>query len=313
MSDKVSKSVVEQAVKLAESIKADAILVLTETGESYDLVSEHKPKIPVVAATPEEGTFKQLVKKAMIDTLDIDFLDITKGETSSSTYAMKLTHREASRLAGIEDAIVLGIRKGIFGDKDVVVIVSSTLTDEADAILIYEIKKEDLDFSLFEALKKMNIKQDVFEAVLNVALEIGREGREGRLVGTAFIVGDSEEVMKRSKQLVMNPFKGHLIGERAITNPAIKETVKELSQLDGVFVITEDGVIEAAGRHLNVDVDKVDLPQGFGSMHAAVSAVTMETNSLGIIVSKSGGIVRVMSDGATIKTIEPQKRIALSL
>ena len=78
-----------------------------------------------------------------------------------------------------------------------------------------------------------------------------------------------------------------------------------------MFIVSEDGVIESAGRYLNVDVDKVDLPPGFGSMHAAVFAMTKETSSIGLTVSKSGGIVRVLENGVIIKTLDPQKRISL--
>ncbi len=109
----------------------------------------------------------------------------------------------------------------------------------------------------------------------------------------------------------MNPFAGHLIGERAITNPEINETIKELSQIDGVFSVSEHGVIESAGRYLNVDVDKVDLPSGLGSMHAAVFVMTKETSSIGITVSKSGGIIRILENGVVIKNLDPHKRISL--
>ncbi len=311
MKSQVSKTLIQEAVKLAESINVDSILLLTENEQSYEIIAKSKTQLPIIVATANEETFKKLVKKAMINTLDIDFLDIKKGEASKNTYAMKLTHLGSSITKGIEDAVTLGFKKGVLGDKDLIMALSSTNSDRVNSIVIYEIDKSQLDFTIYDVLKERNIKQDVYEAVLEVALEIGREGREGRLIGSAFLVGDSDEILRRSKQLVMNPFAGHMIGARLITNPEIKETIKELSQIDGVFIITEDGIVESAGRYLNVDVHKVDLPQGFGSMHAAVFAMTQETNSIGITVSKSGGIVRILSKGVAIKTIDPQKKISM--
>ena len=52
------------------------------------------------------------------------------------------------------------------------------------------------------------IKPEVFEAVLNIALELGAQGREGRPVGTIFILGDHEKVLQLSRQMIINPFQG---------------------------------------------------------------------------------------------------------
>ncbi len=90
----------------------------------------------------------------------------------------------------------------------------------------------------------------VFEAVIKIALEISTEGREGRSIGTAFILGDSENVLAKSRQLIMNPFQGYKKEERLITDPDISDNIKEFAQLDGAFVITGDGVVEAAGRYI---------------------------------------------------------------
>lgn len=59
-------------------------------------------------------------------------------------------------------------------------------------------------------LEDSDIKQEVLKAALNLAVEIAREGREGKAVGTAFVIGDSENVMKHSRQLILNPFAGSI-------------------------------------------------------------------------------------------------------
>ena len=80
-----------------------------------------------------------------------------------------------------------------------------------------------------------------------LSLELSREGREGKPIGTTFMIGSAPEVLARSTQLILNPFEGHPRSARNMTNHEIRETVKELSQIDGAFIIAGDGTIEAAG------------------------------------------------------------------
>ena len=58
-----------------------------------------------------------------------------------------------------------------------------------------------------------------------------------------------------------------------------------------------------------MDSAGVSIPQGLGTRHTAVAAMTMKTKSLGITVSKSGGIVRIFRKGKVMTTIEPKNRI----
>jgi hypothetical protein len=55
-----------------------------------------------------------------------------------------------------------------------------------------------------------------------------------------------------------------------------KEILKEISALDGAFVMREDGIIEAAGKELEATGPCGVLPQGLGSRHlaAGITAVT---------------------------------------
>ncbi len=140
-----------------------------------------------------------------------------------------------------------------------------------------------------------NIQDVVLKSVVEIAAEISNEGREGKPIGTAFIIGDSKTVLSKSKQLVLNPFEGHSYEKRLITNPEIRENIKEFAQLDGAFVISNDGFIECAGRYLTADAD-INLPEGFGTRHSSVAAVTMVTNAVGVVVSQSGGI-RIIKKG----------------
>jgi DNA integrity scanning protein DisA with diadenylate cyclase activity len=143
----------------------------------------------------------------------------------------------------------------------------------------------------------------VLDSVIRVAQEIAREGREGQAIGTAFVVGDTKNVLNYSKQFVLNPFYGHQEAERQITDAGIQGTIKEFAQLDGAFLISGTGVVEAAGRCITVDLSTVDLPGGMGSRHLSIAAITRVTASIGIVVSQSGGQISLFRDGKIVYTI----------
>lgn len=148
-----------------------------------------------------------------------------------------------------------------------------------------------------------DVTPDVLSSVLQVALQIAREGREGQAVGTSFVVGDTDHVLAHSKQFVLNPFHGHKEGERRITDTGFAGNIKEFAQLDGAFLITGNGVVEAAGRYITVDMSRVRLPKGLGSRHSSVAGITMVTRSIGVVVSQSGGLITLFRDGKIVWSI----------
>jgi DNA integrity scanning protein DisA with diadenylate cyclase activity len=166
-------------------------------------------------------------------------------------------------------------------------------------------KKENSELFVSELLKGTEISERVFETVLKISIEISTEGREGRAVGTAFIIGDTANVMAKSRQLVLNPFEGHKREERLITDAETLNNIKEFAQLDGVFVISGDGVVEAAGRYITIDTGVAKIPRGLGTRHSSVAALTSVTRAIGIVVSQSGGIIRVFRDGKIAATVKP--------
>jgi DNA integrity scanning protein DisA with diadenylate cyclase activity len=166
-------------------------------------------------------------------------------------------------------------------------------------------KKETSELLVSEVLKGTEISEKIFETVLKIAIEISTEGREGRAVGTAFIIGDTANVMAKSRQLVLNPFEGHKREDRLITDTETLNNIKEFAQLDGVFVISGDGVVEAAGRYITIDTGVAKIPRGLGTRHSSVAAITSVTGAIGIVVSQSGGIIRVFRDGKIAATLKP--------
>lgn len=166
-------------------------------------------------------------------------------------------------------------------------------------------KKEAPTNEINELLNGTGVNEKVFETVIKIAIEISIEGREGRAIGTAFILGDSENVMAKSRQLILNPFQGYKKEEKLITDLDIRDNIKEFAQLDGVFVITGDGVVEAAGRYITLDTGMVKIQKGLGTRHSSVAAITQRTESIGIVVSQSGGVIRIFRHGKIAATVRP--------
>jgi hypothetical protein len=97
----------------------------------------------------------------------------------------------------------------------------------------------------------------ILEQTVELALEIAREGREGRRIGTLFTLGAAEAVLAASRPLILDPLAGHAPGRTHISNPDLRGTIKELAQLDGAFVISESGIVVAACRYLDASVEKI--------------------------------------------------------
>ena len=78
-----------------------------------------------------------------------------------------------------------------------------------------------------------DIKEDVFDTVFHISTEVSLEGREGKAVGTTFLIGDSKNVLAKSRQIMLNAFEGHLPESRRVTNPDLKENIKEFAHSTG--------------------------------------------------------------------------------
>src|SRR6516165_9919436 len=138
---------------------------------------------------------------------------------------------------------------------------------------------------------------ETLKAVVDVAVEIGREGREGKPVGALIVVGDARNVMARTRPLGFDPFKGYRRKERNARDLRVREAIKEIAQMDGAFVVARDGTVEAACRLVDAPNAGLTLPKGLGTRHWAAAAITAISNALAVVVSQSTGAVRLFQDG----------------
>jgi diadenylate cyclase len=145
----------------------------------------------------------------------------------------------------------------------------------------------------------------ILESLIELAVEIAREGREGRRVGTLFTLGDEEAVLAKSRSLILDPLTGHPESTRHLSNPNLRGTVKELAQLDGAFVVSQSGYVISACRYLDAAGSNVELPLGLGSRHIAAANISAVTKAVGIVVSESS-VVRLFCHGRLVGEIIPE-------
>ena len=148
---------------------------------------------------------------------------------------------------------------------------------------------------------------ETLKAVVDTAVEIGREGREGKAVGTLIVVGDVAQRPAAHAPLGFDPFKGYRRKERNVRDPRVREAIKEIAQMDGAFVVARDGTVEAACRLIDAPMTGLTVPKGLGTRHWAAAAITAVTKALAVVVSQSNGTVRLFQDGEVILRIAPMR------
>jgi DNA integrity scanning protein DisA with diadenylate cyclase activity len=155
---------------------------------------------------------------------------------------------------------------------------------------------------------RTRVPLETLKAVVDLAVEIGREGREGKRVGTMFVVGDTRKVLAHSQPIGFDPVRGYSRKERNLHDHRVREGIKEAAVMDGAFIIAADGTVEASCRYLAVGAANITLSKGLGARHWAAAAITKTTNAIAVVVSESNGTVRLFQNGEVMLRVEPFRR-----
>ncbi|MCS7046221.1 MAG: diadenylate cyclase [Gemmataceae bacterium] len=284
------------ARNLAEALPADAVLLVTEMDLDWSRVVEHLPadKLLIVARDPEHAA-------AVREHGGLTLLDINPGP---------MPIQERMSLALLE-AVALGKLRA--GDHVVALYngigVEENRPEPIDSISIIHLG-EHLERLSAQDLRKLNtqVPLEVLRAVVDLATEIGREGREGKPVGTMFVVGDTKKVLTMCRPLNFNPFRGYSAAERDIRDPRVREQIKDIAQLEGALIIQRDGVAEAACMYIDAPAEGITISKGLGTRHWAAAAITKKTKAIAVVVSQSSGIVRIFQNGTIVLNIPPLAR-----
>jgi DNA integrity scanning protein DisA with diadenylate cyclase activity len=280
---------VETACTIAKKTRSQGVLLYADMFEDYEALAKigQEKQTELILALQDDASF-------------MDANSVFKK-------VLRIPNVPLGRINQVKMAVIQALSKGLVKKGDKWVCLSGIPQSKSlDNLLILEFGKE------FEIISSSDlpvlfeiVMPEVFETVLNLALELSSEGKEGRKpIGTIFVLGRHEEVFKFSHPMVINPFQGYPEEERNILDPRLRETVKEFSSIDGAFIFREDGVILAAGRHLDASGENIEIPLGLGSRHRAAAGITRLTDALAIVISEGTGGVRIFHHGKIFMEIE---------
>ena len=284
-----NRIMLEAACSIANKTRSKGVLLYGDMIEDYEALAKigQEKQVNLILAIKDESSFQD----------------------ASSVFekVLRIPDVPLGRINQMKMAIIQALSKGMVQKGDKWVCLSGIPQTKAlDNLLVLEFGKE------FEIISSSDlpviseiVRPEVFETVLNLALDLSIEGKEGRKpVGTIFVLGKHEEVLKFSHPMVINPFQGYPEEERNILDRRLKETVKEFSSIDGAFIFREDGVILAAGRHLDASGENIEIPLGLGSRHRAAAGITSLTDALAIVISEETGGLRIFHHGKIFMEIE---------
>jgi DNA integrity scanning protein DisA with diadenylate cyclase activity len=284
---KATTSLLGLAHEAVGRLGAAAILIVPEGALDWKSVRELLGETRTLVAVPSKDD-QDAVKAAGLIPLEV--------EPTESAITERITLALIEAVAN--DQLTAGAR--------VVAVYSGFDSDALDSIAVVRLGEhlERLTSRDLRALE-ISVPLETLQAVVDLAVEIGREGREGKAVGTLIVVGDARNVLDRSHTLGFDPFKGYTRKERNVRDPRVREAIKEIAQLDGAFVVARDGTVEAGCQIIDAPTSGLSLPRGLGTRHWSAAGVTKVTKALAVAVSQSTGIVRLFQNGEIILRIAP--------
>jgi diadenylate cyclase len=284
-------SILQAAVLLAKANEADGLLLLLEDQVDWKKLHVLASKIDsFVVATNSREVFEAAQKAELKSVL--------------------LERQEASVQNQLTQALLSSVAQEYISSGSTIVTVFGWFDqDVVDSISLLKLTERLGRLSAADLRKlETEVPLETLRTVVDLAVELGREGREGKPIGALFVVGDHRKVLRQSRPSGFDIVKGHTKSERNLLDPKIHESVKELAQLDGAFIINSDGTIEASGRLIDTLPVEVTMTQGLGARHFAAAAISKNTKAIAVVVSQSGGAVRLYQNGEVVLRIEALAR-----
>ena len=284
--------VLESASKLAVDSEADAMLLLldgsTDWGRLREIIPQEIRKV-IVAAD---------------HVLDLD------GASEAGLVPLVLNKEDSPLLERLQHALLEAVADEILENQcDVIAVYSGFEQHRLDSISLIRLDERlrrltSRDLQRLESSVPLNN----LKTVIDLAIQIGREGREGKKVGTMFIVGDTRRVLQHCKDSGFDPMRGYQRKGRDLHDPRVREDIKEIAQMDGAFIVSSDAIVEKSRQIIEVLHENLSLSKGLGSRHWAGAAISKKTKAIAVVVSQSSGSVRLFQNGELVLRIEPMEQ-----
>ena len=282
-----SRLLVSYAFDLARQLGISKILVLADLLQDRRSIETLRKDEKIIWVVRGEGAAEQIEK--------------VKGDSY-----VEIPETEVGRMDQVKLGLIMSVLNGAIDvDESLVCLTGVAGSKRLDNLLIANPGRDFPGFAgrSFESSDSL-LASSQFARLLDIALRFGKEGREGKPIGTTFVLGDPDAMERFSRPLIMNPLKGHGKKVRNIQNAEFLETLRELASLDGAFIVGEGGVVESAGVYLDAPLTKsVTVPKGLGARHTAAAAVSAKADAVAIVVSESSGTISVFSQGSAILEI----------
>jgi DNA integrity scanning protein DisA with diadenylate cyclase activity len=278
------------AVRLYRAVDADALLVLLEAPTDWDQLRSRSGKAKLLVAADTE---EQL-----------------EGAQDAGLESVTLHLPDAPVFERLTQALLESVAAEILEPgAEVVAVYAGFEAGSIDSISFLSLD-EHLGKLTARDLRQIetSVPLETLKSVVDLAVEIGREGREGKPVGTMFIVGDTRKVNEHSRPMGFDPVRGYSRKERSLHDPRARESIKEIAQLDGAIIVSPDGTVEKSCQFVNADHANLTLSKGLGSRHWAGAAISRNTKAIAVVISESNGTVRLFNNGEVILRIEPFRR-----
>lgn len=290
---------VETAISLAHASAAEAVMILLDDGAHQ--------------AGFSDGQRLQWLKSKLAEIQVIVVgrtIELFQLAADNGIPRIRLESPEATIHDRLTQAILDSVAEEYLQPgANVVAVYSGFSMDQFDSISIVQLTKH-LGRLTARDLQRLETKVplETLKRVVELAVEIGREGREGKPVGTMLIVGDHRRVLEQSQTVGFDPMKGYTRRQRNLKDPRVVEGIKEIAQLDGAFLIASDGTVESCCRIIDTAPVELTLTTGLGSRHYAGAAISKNTEAIAVVVSESSGTVRIFQNGEVVLRIEPMRR-----
>lgn len=280
-------SILDLAVQTCLRGQADAVLIMLDGPTEWAQLKQHAGTVKLLAVADRAEELLG-AREIGIDTAVIDM--------EGAPVFEKLTQALLECVA--QESLAQG--------SEVVAVYSGFEPESIDSISYIRLD-DHLGRLTARDLRKLetSVPLETLKLVLDLALEIGREGREGKAVGTMFIVGDSRRVMNHCHPAGFDPVRGYSRKERDLQDPRVREAIKEIAPLDGAFIVAPDGIVERSCQLVGALHANLTLSKGLGARHWAGAAISKHTKAIAVVVSQSSGTVRLFQNGAVVLRAEP--------
>jgi len=280
----------EVAKRLADREEADALLLLVDNSVNWKRLRAATGNLHVLVASDRP----QHLAKAEdfdLDTIELNIPDSPVYERLTQALLESVADDQLTAGACVV-ALYSGFESGTIDSLSII-----RLGEHLGRLTVHDLRQ-----------LKTKVPIDTLKMTVDLAVQIGREGREGKPVGTLFVVGEHRRVLKNCHALVFDPVRGYNASERRLADIKVRESIKEIAQLDGAFIISADGAVVAACQYVSAPAEGISLSQGLGARHWSAAAISRATSAIAITVSESNGTVRLFQNGEVVLRIEPFRR-----